>query len=485
MRSRQMRLLAALWALRSSATGAPTNGTQPAAPTNGPRVAVLLPGEMRFPDFDNLAASLAAFDVFVSTYAEDEGRARRLRPTGLVLTPRAEVSLASGRMYQWYHLDRLLREFKDALLAYDVLFRTRTDAHFFETMTPAHFAASVGDDALHAAIDHGFYARPATFYRVYEDMFAAARGPYSDQGHAYFPLDYENLVRAYRLDAANAAHARLVTRHPTLAYRYKRVNVVKAAAFLVYPTSVYNRDTDKLIRNIERHLRANLTIDNGVYTNKNRGNRVFSSEKFHMVHALSRGARFADFAAPTVGVLLGNRPTPKICPRPTPYAALLQAWWDALAKEVSEDMCFPPARSPRPRAPRKRKQDSCARPTPNDALLRTWRNALADLPDDMTERPREKRRARRTPNKRRQDICPLETPYDALLQAWRDALTKKSEGVCKHRSGKSTARLAQETIHQKFGRVALADKRRHADRVAAKANLYARGARIRNSAKGR
>ena len=147
-----MRLLAALWALRSSATGASTNGTQPAAPTNttpalcqdptacdadagapengsatAARVAVLLPGEMRFPDFDNLAASLAAFDVFISTYAEDEDRARLLRPKGLVLTPRAEVSLASGRMYQWYHLDRLLREYKAELLAYDVLFRTRTD----------------------------------------------------------------------------------------------------------------------------------------------------------------------------------------------------------------------------------------------------------------------------------------------------------------------------------------------------------------------
>ena len=115
-RSRQMRLLAALWALQS--TGAQMNGT---------RVAVLLPGEMRFPDFDNLAASLAAFDVFISTYTEYEDHARRLRPKGLVLTPRAEVSLASGRMYQWYHLDRLLREFKAALLAYDVLFRTRTD----------------------------------------------------------------------------------------------------------------------------------------------------------------------------------------------------------------------------------------------------------------------------------------------------------------------------------------------------------------------
>ena len=444
MRSRQMRLLAALWALRSSATGAPTNGTQPAAPTNGTRVAVLLPGEMRFPDFDNLAASLAAFDVFVSTYAEDEGRARRLRPTGLVLTPRAEVSLASGRMYQWYHLDRLLREFKDALLAYDVLFRTRTDAHFFETMTPAHLR--VGDDALHAAIDHGFYARPATFYRVYEDMFAAARGPYSDQGHAYFPLDYENLVRAYRLDAANAAHARLVTRHPTLAYRYKRVNVVKAAAFLVYPTSVYNRDTDKLIRNIERHLRANLTIDNGIYTNKNRGNRVFSSEKFHLVHALAKGARFADFAAPTVGVLL----------RPRPAAA----------------------------------PGSCPRPTPHDALLQIWRDALADPPEDMSERPREKRTPSQTrsntrrENKRRQDVCLRATPYDALLDAWRDALAQKVEGVCKNRLGKTTAQLAQETMRQQSARVTLADKRRHADRVAAKANLYARGARIRTEATG-
>ena len=321
-----------------------------------------------------------------------------------------------------------------------------TQAHFFETMTPAHFR--VGDDALHAAIDHGFYARPATFYRVYEDMFAAARGPYLDQGHAYFPLDYENLVRAYRLDAANAAHVRMVRRHPTLAYRYKRVNVVEAAGFLVYPTSIYNKDTEKLIRNIERHLRANLTIDNGIYTNKNRGNRPFSSEKFHMVHALARAPRFADFAAPTVGVLL----------RPRPAAA----------------------------------PGSCPRPT-HDALLQAWRDALADPPEDTSERPREKRRRtpsqtrpnKRRENKRRQDVCPRATPDDALLDAWRDALAQKvPEGVCKHPRPKSAARLAQETIHRKFGRADLADKRRHADRVAAKANLYARGARIRTEAAG-
>jgi len=118
-------------------------------------------------------------------------------------------------------------------------------------------------------------------------------------------------------------------------------------------------------------------------------------------------------------------------------------------------------------------------------LLQAWRDALADLPADMSERPRERRRARRTPTKRRQDICPLETPHDALLNAWRDALAQKVPGgVCKHPRPKSAARLAQETIHRKFGRVALADQMRHADRVAAKANLYARGARIRTEAAG-
>ena len=82
-------------------------------------------------------------------------------------------------------------------------------------------------------------------------------------------------------------------------------------------------------------------------------------------------------------------------------------------------------------------------------------------------------------------ICPLETPYDTLLQAWRDALAKKVPGgVCKHPRPKSAARLAQETIHRKFGRADLTDKRRHADRVAAKANLHARGARIRREATG-
>jgi len=308
-------------------------------------------------------------------------------------------------------------------------------------MTPAHFLR-VGNDTLHMATDHAFYARPATFYRVYEGMFAAVQGTYLRAGGVYFPLDYENLVQAYRLDAVNNAHVRMVKRHPTLAYRFTRINLGPGPVqALVYPTSVHNKDTEKLIQNIERHLRAKLPIDNGIYTNKNRGNRPFFSEKFHLVHALNR-VRIADFAAPTVGVLWRRRPAAAAgsCPRPSPYAALLQAWWDALAKEAPEGMCLPRARSrPRTRAPRKR----------------------------------------------RQDICPRATPDDALLKAWRDALATKSEGVCKNRSGKTTAQLAQETMRQKSARVTLADRRRHADRIAAKAALYARGARIRNSAKGR
>ena len=162
-------------------------------------------------------------------------------------------------------------------------------------------------------------------------------------------------------------------------------------------------------------------------------------------------------------------------------------WHDTVADEAWYSNVRRILTTPREARAKRADGGSCARPTPDDALLRAWRDALADRPEDTSERPREKRR--RTPpqtrlNRRRQDICPRATD-DALLQAWRDALAPKvPEGVCKHRRPKSTARLAQETIHQKFGRVALANKRRHADRVAAKANLHARGARIRREATG-
>ena len=447
MRSRPLRLLAALWALRSSATGAPTNGTQPAAPTNGTRVAVLLPGEMRFPDFDNLMASMAAFDVFISTYVEYEDRAHMLRPKRIVLTDRSTVSLpgGKGRMYQWYHLDRLLKEYKAELLEYDVLFKTRSDCYFFEPLTAAHFS-HVHGEFLHMNSDISFYARAATFLYVYESMFDDVRGKYLRAGHVYFDLDYENLVAAYGIDAVNKQHVH-TKRHPTIRYRFTRINLAIAARQLVYPTSVYHRSTKVLIENIESHLRAGLPIDNGKYTNRNLGDNTFASEKFHLVHAINR-APIADFAAPTVGVLL----------QPRPAAA----------------------------------PGSCPRPTQHDALLQAWRDALADPPEDTSERPREKRRTpsqtrpnKRRENKRRQDVCPRATPDDALLDAWRDALAQKvPEGVCKNRRPKSAARLAQETIHRKFGRADLADKRRHADRVAAKANLYARGARIRREATG-
>ena len=319
-------LLAALWALQPATA---TNGTQPAAPTNGTRVAVLLPGEMRFPDFDNLMASMAAFDVFISTYVEYEDRAHMLRPKRIVLTDRSTVSLPGGRMYQWYHLDRLLKEYKAELLEYDVLFKTRSDCYFFEPLTAAHFS-HVHGEFLHMNSDISFYARAATFFYVYESMFDDVRGKYLRAGHVYFDLDYENLVAAYGIDAVNKQHVH-TKRHPTIRYRFTRINLAIAARQLVYPTSVYHRSTKVLIENIESHLRAGLPIDNGKYTNRNLGDNTFASEKFHLVHAINR-APIADFAAPTVGVLSLPRPAaaPGSCPRPT-HDALLQAWRDALA----------------------------------------------------------------------------------------------------------------------------------------------------------
>ena len=327
---RSLLLLAALpWGLLSEAL-ASTDNTLQNRSSAAVRVAVLLPGELRFPAAENLQASMAAFDVFISTYVEYEDRAHMLRPKRIVLTDRSTVSLPGGRMWQWYHLDRLLKEYKAELLEYDVLFKTRSDCYFFEPLTAAHFS-HVHGEFLHMNSDISFYARAATFFYVYESMFDDVRGKYLRAGHVYFDLDYENLVAAYGIDAVNKQHVH-TKRHPTIRYRFTRINLAIAARQLVYPTSVYHRSTKVLIENIESHLRAGLPIDNGKYTNRNLGDNTFASEKFHLVHAINR-APIADFAAPTVGVLLRPRPAaaPGSCPRPTQHDALLQAWRDALA----------------------------------------------------------------------------------------------------------------------------------------------------------
>ena len=96
---RSLLLLAALpWGLLSEAL-ASTNNTLQNRSSAAVRVAVLLPGELRFPAAENLQASMAAFDVFISTYVEYEDRAHMLRPKRIVLTDRSTVSLPGGRMY--------------------------------------------------------------------------------------------------------------------------------------------------------------------------------------------------------------------------------------------------------------------------------------------------------------------------------------------------------------------------------------------------
>ena len=198
---------------------------------------------------------------------------------------------------------------------------------------------------------------------------------------------------------------------------------------------------------------------------------------------LARAARDVDVRLFTEAFWLDEMRRPLAhgyCPREAPGDALSRTLRRALA-EGHEGTCMrrPAGRRPaRPRrAPRKRRPEYCPRPTPDDALLQAWRDALADLPADMSERPRERRRARRTPPKRRQDICPLETPHDALLNAWRDALAQGAR-VCGIVQSRGPAR--PETIHRKFGRVALADQMTRRPRRG-ESQPPARGARIREA----
>ena len=109
-------------------------------------------------------------------------------------------------------------------------------------------------------------------------------------------------------------------------------------------------------------------------------------------------------------------------------------------------------------------------------MLRAWRADLAKVPEDMSERPPP--RTARAPTQPGQGYCPrpkqkpTPTPYDALLKEWRDVAAAVPKDMCKPKSRPPPKPKP------------FADQMRRARRVAAKAELFARGARIRKGATG-
>ena len=309
-------------------------------------------------------------------------------------------------------------------------------------MTPAHFRAWATTE-LHMATDHAFYARTAMrLPRLRGDVRrragrhlrrrAASTSP-SGRGRTWIASRTATPGRVEHCRQGRGhADARQIHAHQFGARGRRRP-----------PRPAKERKTDPKYR---APPPGQAPIDNAMYTTRESRNRPFFSEKFHLVRDTPVAHRSR--TSP-------RRRSARRRQRPAPAASMAAL---ARARPTPTTRCCAPGGTPSPTAPRRPADPSSARA---DATSQT--------------RPQLKRRK-------------ISSAGDAVRRATASMAGRagrRSDGVCKNRTGKVDDPARPGDDAPEVRPRGLADKRRHADRVAAKAALYARGARIRNSAKGR
>lgn len=203
---------------RSTSTGTGTTNT-------ASRVALLITGEMRFRDANDMkrfvAHTVQGCEVFVATYASHahlslqlaRGNASRVLIVDAAVTKMPVTSSVPGHLRQWLHLRLLLDAFGAELVrTSDIVARVRTDliggtheheANFHLT----HLIAPLPGIVV-ANSDHFFYASPKTFIDVFLDLYSRAQTAHAaDLQHGYrhafgannlhpryIPINWQNLL---------------------------------------------------------------------------------------------------------------------------------------------------------------------------------------------------------------------------------------------------------------------------------------------------
>lgn len=266
------------------------------------KIAILITGELRIPDFQNLYNSIKNYDIYISTYTEYYNIAKKLTDN-FIITDREdklifnEKTIPYPNIYQWWHLNKLLIYYKKEFQNYDILFKTRSDCYFIKSLTDKDFL-NIDKSCFYMNSDHSFYSFVNIFYKLLENYYEDILNKYLNKGGQYFDINYNNLIESYKNTQIvdNYKNERKKKR-----YRCIRQDIHVGLKELVYPKHIYSKNLDILVKNIEENLNKN--IDNKKYCNFfASGNQNFGSEKYFFLNAINK-VIIKKFNLPTIGIL--------------------------------------------------------------------------------------------------------------------------------------------------------------------------------------
>ena len=230
--------------------------------------AILITGQMRFLDNDHLSNfidMLVGYDIFICTYKKSEQVARKISNNVLFFDDFSYKRPNRKNIFQWIHLDILLKNYKNRLLNYDILYKIRTDLKFDKEL----FNANVEENKIYLKSDLLFYGRTNHFYHTFNDFYESIYNLYWGKSNSYFPLNYNNILKISDND-----------------FRF-----IIRWSWLIFPKKIYNKNFSLLKKNIKEHIINNIPIvdEDTEFTNHNSRLPVFTTEKSILIHCINKG----------------------------------------------------------------------------------------------------------------------------------------------------------------------------------------------------
>jgi hypothetical protein len=242
--------------------------------------AIILTGELRFDNenhFNEFIKFIDGLDVFISTYPKYEKLAKQITNNYMV----SETSLPQGNMYQWYHLDMVIKQWKSILLSYEILIKLRTDLIFDKVDLKKLVANS---NTIYPQTDQIFYADSKHFIHTFEDMFDNVISLYIKRSKDYYiPINYNNLINS-------------------------NPNTNVKTAWLTLPKQIYSNNFLKLQNNIKENKNIFL-IDNSHISEMEmefgmKTGYSFTSERCFLIQSINKGIVDESIIN---GILMNNR----------------------------------------------------------------------------------------------------------------------------------------------------------------------------------
>jgi len=241
------------------------------------KTALLITGELRTPYFSNLYNATSGFPIYISTYSEYYSIAKKLTKNVLIVD-RDDISLnlkinqlVSHNLYQWWHLNKLLKTYKSKLANYDILLKIRSDMYFLKPISPYYFN-NIDLNYFYINTDWIFYGSRQLFYKIYETYYEdIVRGNFKLTNYSNFLQSVNNVKDAYFWKRMPGWSNKLKS---DLNLSYRIASMIDS-----FDSSIHSKDFSTLIKNIEANL-ENINVTKTILPR----NVPFMSEAEMFIH---------------------------------------------------------------------------------------------------------------------------------------------------------------------------------------------------------